>query len=118
MSRLHMNHVVLMTVTLLAGRPVFAADGATPANAPPANSQTLARQILADQDLPQVLDKAKALLKTGLTAGSGYGEVWIRDLNTFIELSLQVNAPESIHEALFIIGRGLGQLLTRSAIHE
>ena len=56
----------------------------------------LASEILADSDLPLVLDKARALLKTGLTAGSGYGEVWIRDLNTFIEVSLKVNVATDI----------------------
>ncbi len=56
--------------------------------------------ILADPNLPRVLGKARDLLKTGFNAGSGYGEVWIRDLNTFIELSLQVNDPKAIREAL------------------
>ncbi len=60
----------------------------------------LASEILADPDLPLVLDQARALLKTGFTAGSGYGEVWIRDLNTFIELSLEVNPRPAIREAL------------------
>ena len=46
------------------------------------------------------MNKAKSLLRTGFTAGSGYREVWIRDLNTFIELSLQVNDPKTIREAL------------------
>lgn len=67
---------------------------------PHSASGTLAQQIFADSDLQLVLDKARNLLKTGLTAGSGYGEVWIRDLNTFIELSLQVNPPEQIRTAL------------------
>jgi len=102
LSRLNTNHLALTIVALLASTPVIATDGAAPASAPPANSQTLARQIMADQDLPRVLDKAKALLKTGLTAGSGYGEVWIRDLNTFIELSLQVNAPAPSRDALLL----------------
>ncbi len=60
----------------------------------------LARVILADDQLRSVLNKAEQLLKTGLNAGSGYGEVWIRDLNTFIELSLQVNDAQPIREAL------------------
>jgi hypothetical protein len=60
----------------------------------------LAAEILADPDMPLVLEMARALLKTGLTAGSGYGEVWIRDLNTFIELSLQVNPAADIRAAL------------------
>lgn len=64
------------------------------------NEQALAREILADPDLTAVLEKARALLKTGLTAGSGYGEVWIRDLNTFIEVSLEVNPREEIRGAL------------------
>jgi glycogen debranching enzyme len=64
------------------------------------SSPRLAASILADTNLPLVLTKAKDLLKTGLTAGSGYGEVWIRDLNTFIEVALEVNDPKPIREAL------------------
>ena len=43
---------------------------------------------------------AQDLLKIGLNAGSGYGEVWIRDLNTFITVALEVNPPQRIREAL------------------
>ncbi len=60
----------------------------------------LARQILADRTLSEVHQMAKDLLKRGFNAGSGYGEVWIRDLNTFIEVSLEVNPPERLREAL------------------
>jgi hypothetical protein len=45
------------------------------------DNKDLAAKILSNPDLPSVLDKAKSVLKKGLTAGSGYGEVWIRDLN-------------------------------------
>lgn len=34
--------------------------------------------------------KALEIVKTGFNAGDGYGEVWIRDYNTFIELSAGV----------------------------
>lgn len=51
----------------------------------------LVKRIQSDTNLPIVLNKARELLKTGLTAGDGYGEVWIRDLNTFIELALDVS---------------------------
>lgn len=65
-----------------------------------ASRADLAREILKDPDLPLVIDKARALLKTGLNAGGGYGEVWIRDLNTFIEIALQVNPAQPIRQAL------------------
>jgi glycogen debranching enzyme len=60
----------------------------------------LARAILADADLIAVRARAQTLLKSGFNAGSGYGEVWIRDFNTFIEQSLEVNDPKPIREAL------------------
>ena len=95
-----MKHIASMLAVLLsitgAGRGVLAAA----ANEPDPRARRLADRILADPELPWVLDQAKSLLKTGLNAGSGYGEVWIRDLNTFIELALQVNEPGPIREAL------------------
>lgn len=66
------------------------------------DSSKLAREILANEDLPGVLERAKALLGTGLNAGSGYGEVWIRDLNTFIELALEVQDREQIRRSLLV----------------
>jgi hypothetical protein len=45
------------------------------------NNNDLAIEILSNPDLPLVLEKAKSVLKKGLTAGSGYGKVRIRDLN-------------------------------------
>ena len=55
------------------------------------DNQGIARAILADQDLSDVLGKAQSLLATGFSAGDGYSQVWIRDFNTFIELSCEVN---------------------------
>jgi glycogen debranching enzyme len=43
---------------------------------------------------------AEDLVRKGFTAGDGYGEVWIRDLNTFIELSCSVNDPAVIRKHL------------------
>jgi hypothetical protein len=68
----------------------------------------LARRILDDPELPAVIEKARALLRTGFTAGTGYGEVWIRDLNTFIEVSLEVNERQQIREALLTFLRFQG----------
>jgi len=43
---------------------------------------------------------AERLIKTGFTAGDGYGEVWIRDMNTFIEVSCRVNDKAVIKKHL------------------
>lgn len=60
----------------------------------------LAAQILADQNLIEVHRKAQDVLKGGLNAGSGYSQVWVRDMNTFIEIALEVNPHERFREAL------------------
>jgi len=54
-------------------------------------SQSLSDRILSNRDLPLVLEQARGILEQGLNAGSGYAEVWIRDLNTFIELALDTS---------------------------
>lgn len=77
-------------------------------DATPPTSSRLARRILDDQELVQVLERARTLLRTGLNAGDGYGEVWIRDLNTFLELALQVNPAPALREALLTFLRFQG----------
>ena len=48
-----------------------------------------------------VLARAKALVNKGLNAGTGYSEVWIRDLNTFIDLKLAASPDHApVREAL------------------
>jgi hypothetical protein len=88
--------LLLLLPTLAFGVPTWAGEATRPGPAP----AQLSKAILADTNLTLVLDKARALLKTGLNAGSGYGEVWIRDLNTFIEVALEVNDAKPIREAL------------------
>jgi len=85
--------ILAMCLVVLAGTgPAEAAEVASNA--------ALAREILADQSLREVHQMAQKLLQTGLTAGSGYGEVWIRDLNTFIEVGLEVNEPLRFRDSL------------------
>src|SRR5208282_654098 len=60
----------------------------------------LASEIRADQTLGEVHRMAQDVLKSSLTAGNGYGEVWIRDLNTSIEVAWEVNPPARLREAL------------------
>lgn len=47
-----------------------------------------------------VKKKAELLIKSGFNAGDGYGEVWIRDMNTFIEVACKVNDKELIKKHL------------------
>src|SRR5947208_17032935 len=66
-------------------------------------NKMVAKRILADRDLDDVLERARALLKTGFNAGSGYPEIWIRDFATFMELSCQVNDHAVIRENLLLL---------------
>ncbi|MEN6336508.1 MAG: polysaccharide lyase family protein [Phycisphaerales bacterium] len=90
------THVIRLAFLALA----LSVDGLSASGQEQASTSSLAKRILDDPNLPAVLGKADSLLKTGFNAGSGYGEVWIRDLNTFIEMSLRVNDPKTIREAL------------------
>lgn len=78
--------------------------------APPGLDRQLARTIRTDARLDKILAAARALLATGLTAGSDYPEVWIRDLNTFIEVGLEVQESSLYREALrrFFLLQGPG----------
>lgn len=62
----------------------------------------LAKQILADQTLRDVLRMARTLLSSGLSAGSNYQATWIRDMNTFIQVALGVNPPQRFRDALLM----------------
>ena len=58
-------------------------------------SATLAEQILNDTLMTRVEQMAREVVKGGFNAGDGYGEVWIRDYNTFIELAME-EMPDSL----------------------
>jgi len=64
------------------------------------SSRTLGIKIQNDSSLNRVKIMAEDLIKTGFNAGSGYGEVWIRDFNTFIQLSCKVMPEDSIKKRL------------------
>lgn len=65
-------------------------------------SDTLQQSIRSSSKLTQVTEMAEKLVQSGFTAGDGYGEVWIRDLNSFVELSTKVNGQERTREALLM----------------
>jgi hypothetical protein len=98
--------ITAMAGAALTGRPASsaaehflfsAADGL-----PGARRAELAKQILADKTLDDVLEMARNLLKGGLNAGSGYQTTWIRDMNTFLNVAIEVNPPERFRDALLM----------------
>lgn len=55
-----------------------------------------------DSSFQMVKDMATHTIKSGFNAGDGYGEVWIRDYNTFINLATLVHPKEQIKEQLLL----------------
>jgi glycogen debranching enzyme len=72
-------------------------------------NENLMDQIKNNEYFPFVNEKALEVVKTGFSAGDGYGEVWIRDYNTFIELSAEVFEAEVLKENLLVFFRLQGQ---------
>ena len=68
----------------------------------------MSEKIKNDQNMAFVKKKALEVIKTGVNAGDGYREVWIRDYNTFIELAAQVTRKEDIKENLLVFFRMQG----------
>lgn len=68
----------------------------------------MSEKIKNDQNMAFVKKKALEVIKTGVNAGDGYREVWIRDYNTFIELAAQVTKKEDIKENLLVFFRMQG----------
>lgn len=70
--------------------------------------QELARQILADKRLDTIEARAIKLL-SGFSAGTSYSEVWIRDLNTFINGSLKARPKEEVKIKLLMFFKIQGE---------
>lgn len=62
----------------------------------------LIERIVKDSTLHIVKKKAIDIIKKGFNAGDGYSEVWIRDYNTFIDLSAEVFESASLEENLLV----------------
>jgi hypothetical protein len=80
--------------SIFPGQKCPAAGGLNP-------NTELAKQILADKRFDQVEAMSLKLL-SGFNAGTSYGEIWIRDFNTFIDGSLRVHDQESVKEKLVL----------------
>lgn len=64
--------------------------------------EDLDEKIKSNQFFAFTKEKALEVIKTGFNAGEGYGEVWIRDYNTFIELSAEVFESGVLKENLLV----------------
>ena len=63
-------------------------------------SRGLAEKINDDARIDTVMARAERLVSSGLNAGDGYAEVWIRDLNTFISVACEVSGNARQKDAL------------------
>ena len=66
-------------------------------------------KINSDEYFAFTKQKALEIMKTGFNAGDGYREVWIRDYNTFIELSSRVFPASELKENLLVFFRMQGE---------
>ncbi len=73
----------------------------------PANAK-LAEQIIQDKRLDKVEEMALQLL-SGFNAGTSYGEIWIRDFNTFIDGSLRTHDKEAVKDKLLLFFKIQGE---------
>ncbi len=69
------------------------------------SNKELAKEIDSNVNFKKVKSMALDVVKTGFNAGDGYGEVWIRDYNTFIELSAEVFSKEVLKENILVFFR-------------
>lgn len=86
------NLILSIVYSLIAINASFASDRAS----------GYAKAILEDKRMDAVLQMAEDVLKSGATAGTSYGEVWIRDYATFIEIACRVRDADSIKKDLLV----------------
>ncbi|MDL2255158.1 hypothetical protein LJC38_01055 [Parabacteroides sp. OttesenSCG-928-K15] len=68
----------------------------------PTKEQRLARIILADSTLMKVDNMAREVIRKGFNAGSGYSQIWARDMNTFIEVACEESNPAELRQAILL----------------
>ena len=71
--------------------------------------QSLSEKIKNNDYFAFTKEKALEVVSTGFNAGDGYREVWIRDYNTFIELSAEVFETGVLKENLLVFFRMQGE---------
>ena len=68
----------------------------------PSAKQQLAETISQDISLSVVDSMARATIRERFNAGSGYSQIWARDMNTFIEVACEENDTEEIRSAILL----------------
>jgi glycogen debranching enzyme len=71
-------------------------------------NQGQSKKMKNNEDFTFTKQKALDVMKIGFTAGGVYGEVWIRDYNTFIELAAEVYEADVLKENLLVFFRMQG----------
>jgi glycogen debranching enzyme len=71
-------------------------------------TKELTTKIFSDKRLDTIQARALRLL-TGFAAGTSYGEIWIRDFNTFINGSLHIHPKEKVKDILLYFFRFQGK---------
>ena len=66
------------------------------------SQQQLAETILNDTTLHQVDSMARSIISQGFNAGSGYSQIWARDMNTFIEVACEETNQTDIRNAILL----------------
>lgn len=64
--------------------------------------QQLAETILNDTTLHQVDSMARSIISQGFNAGSGYSQIWARDMNTFVEVACEETNQTDIRNAILL----------------
>lgn len=62
----------------------------------------LAATILQDSTLNKVDSMARSVIRQGLNAGSGYSQIWARDMNTFIETACEETDRKDLRNAILL----------------
>ena len=68
----------------------------------PSAEKMLAEKIQKDITLHQVDSMARAVIGQGLNAGSGYSQIWARDMNTFIEVACEETDHQLLRQAILL----------------
>lgn len=67
-----------------------------------AQDKALADEILKNRTFRMVDSMGRSVLSKGFNAGSGYSQVWARDLNTFIETACEVMDTKDVRNVILI----------------